>query len=60
MAHLGAMVREDSERRLRDIASRSDDAEVQKFVSESKDEVAMRTHRLVIDYKEGTLSTRAR
>jgi hypothetical protein len=54
------MVREDSERRRRDIASRSDDAEVQKIVSERKDEVAMRTHRLVIDYKEGTPSNRAR
>ena len=53
------MVREDSEGRLRDIASRSDDAEVQKIVSESKDEIAMRTPRLLIDYKEGTPSNRA-
>jgi hypothetical protein len=51
--HLAAMVREDSEGRLRDIASRSDDPEVRNAVSESRDEVARSSRRLVNDYKEG-------
>jgi hypothetical protein len=49
---LAGLVREDAERRLRDIVARSDDPEVRRTVAECRDEVATSTHRFMLRFAE--------
>jgi hypothetical protein len=49
---LGGLVREDAERRLSEIAARSDDPEVRRTVAECKDEVATSTYRFIRRFTE--------
>jgi hypothetical protein len=49
---LAGLVREDAERRLRDIIARSDDPEVRRTVAECRDEVATSTFRFMRRFAE--------
>jgi hypothetical protein len=49
---LAGLVREDGERRLRDIVARGDDPEVRRTVAECKEEVASSTHRFMRRFAE--------